>query len=136
MPSAMDTGRTADPEHSHETYRSLIQISVEGFRFLALLNGGAAVALVAYLGNLAAKGAAPGPDVRWPLGAYLVGLVLCAFCFLTSYRTQFAVYNELQGRIRPRMHMWWVRATVGLALGSLVAFSVGSWWAVVALGPH
>jgi hypothetical protein len=32
-------------EHALETYKSLIQVSVEGMKLLALLNGGAAVAL-------------------------------------------------------------------------------------------
>lgn len=43
-------------EHALETYKSLIQTSVEGMKLLTLLNGGAAVALLAYLGNVAPHG--------------------------------------------------------------------------------
>jgi hypothetical protein len=103
---------------------------------VALLNGGAAVALLAYLGNLAAKGNEPRPNVRGPLACYLAGLVLCALCFFTSYGTQFALYNEPAGRVRGGTHRWLVLATVVLAIASVGAFTAGSWWAVVALGPH
>jgi hypothetical protein len=40
-------------EHWIETYKSLITLSLEAFRFSALANGGSAVALLAYLGNVA-----------------------------------------------------------------------------------
>lgn len=36
--------------HWLETYKSLVTLSVEAFKFSALANGGAAVALLAYLG--------------------------------------------------------------------------------------
>jgi hypothetical protein len=48
--------------HPEETFKSLITISVEALKTLALVNGGAAVALLAYLGNLAART----PAVRLP----------------------------------------------------------------------
>ena len=38
-------------EHTSETYRSLISISMEGLKTLLLINGGAVVALLAYLGQ-------------------------------------------------------------------------------------
>jgi hypothetical protein len=41
----------AETAHYTETYKSLITLSVEGFKFCALANGGAAVALLACLGN-------------------------------------------------------------------------------------
>ena len=41
----MANGLTA--QHWIETYKSPIQISIEGFKFAALANGGAAIALLA-----------------------------------------------------------------------------------------
>jgi hypothetical protein len=38
-------------EHALETYRSLIAISLAGLKTLMLINGGAVVALLAYLGQ-------------------------------------------------------------------------------------
>jgi hypothetical protein len=40
--------------HMTETFKGLITLSVELAKMLALVNGGAAVALLAYLGNFAA----------------------------------------------------------------------------------
>jgi hypothetical protein len=76
-------GPDIQKEHALETYKSLIQISVEGMKLLALLNGGAAVALLAYLGNVAGKGSQT-PDMRYPMGFFLAGLVLCGLAFLCS----------------------------------------------------
>jgi hypothetical protein len=39
--------------HIKETYKGLITIFIEALKALALVNGGAAVAILAYLGNVA-----------------------------------------------------------------------------------
>ena len=59
-----------------ETYKSLLALALEGFKFCALVNGGAAVAILAYLGNVAGRGVSP-PDMRCSMAAFLSGLVLC-----------------------------------------------------------
>jgi hypothetical protein len=73
--------------HWIETYKSLITLSIEGFRYAALVNGGAAVALLAYLGNVSGKGA-NSPDMRCPMAWFLLGLVLCGGSMICSYFTQ------------------------------------------------
>lgn len=57
---------TFNEQHAVETYKSLIAISTEGFRALQLLNGGAIVALLTYLGHLTdpAKAAT---KAAWPM---------------------------------------------------------------------
>jgi hypothetical protein len=45
--------REISKEHAVETFRSMIQISVESMKLLALLNGGGAVALLPYLERFA-----------------------------------------------------------------------------------
>lgn len=120
-------------EHAGETYKSLIQISVEGMKLLALLNGGAAVALLAYLGNLAGKSPSM-PDMRCPMGFFLAGLVLCGFCFVTSYLTQLTLYNESLGGPTKRFyqrHKFWLPVAILSVIGSLLAFAFGSYSAVV-----
>jgi hypothetical protein len=47
--------------HPEETFKSLITISIELLKMLALVNGGAAVALLAYLGNLASRASGARP---------------------------------------------------------------------------
>lgn len=123
-----------EEERAIETYKSLIQISVAGLKLLALLNGGAAIALLAYLGNIAGKGLSI-PDIRFSMGAYLVGLFLCGLAFAFSYLTQFRLYNEALGRAAPGIgkHQFWLWLTFIIALLSLVAFAVGSYCATLRL---
>jgi len=54
-PSQVASEMALDQQHAAETYKSLITISVEVFKALVLLNGGAVVALLAYLGQAANK---------------------------------------------------------------------------------
>ncbi len=121
----LDVGK----EHAVETFKSLIQISVEGLKLLALLNGGAAVALLAYLGNISGK-AFPTPDMRLPMSCFLVGLLLCGFAFAGSYLTQLWLYNESMGRGARRRHTRWLWLTMSLGLLSLGAFGLGCLFSV------
>lgn len=101
---------------------------------LALLNGGAAVALLAYLGNLAGKPhPLPMPDMRYPMAFFLAGLVLCGLCFITSYLTQFTLYNEAMGVPNDRFykkHRFWLTLALALVLSSIISFALGAYSAV------
>ncbi|NCC23213.1 MAG: hypothetical protein EOM26_12270 [Alphaproteobacteria bacterium] len=118
-------------EHWLETYKSLITISIESFKFSALANGGAAVALLAYLGNVAGK-SVPTPDMRYPMLAFLLGLTACGFSMLFAYLTQLKLLNEI-GRPEklPLTHAWLLRSAIVLFAFSIIAFGVGSWQAVI-----
>lgn len=114
-------------EHATETYRSLITISVEGFKTLLLINGGAAIAILAYLGQ-SANGFEVATKMAWPLGAFVVGVVFAALAFVGSYATQFALYNETASasNYRGPRHMFFVWATFVLVTLSVTAFAGGS----------
>lgn len=124
---------TSQPNDAHfiETYKSLITISVEGFKFCALVNGGSAVALLAYLGNVVGKGAAA-PDMRIPMAAFLLGLAFCGFAMFFAYLTQLRLLNEpAQPQVVAFRHNRFLKLAMLLVVFSLVAFSVGSWQAVI-----
>ena len=81
--------------HPEETYKSLITISVEALKMVALVNGGAAVALVAYLGNLASHSSHRRiPNMTCALAFFSSGLFLTVLAFIASYFTQLRLYNE------------------------------------------
>ena len=119
-------------EHAVETYKSLIQISVEGMKLLAVLNGGAAVALLAYLGNIAAK-SGPLPDMRSPMAFFSAGLFFSGLAFVGSYFTQLRLYDESVRQSTtvsfPRWQFWLRFAIVSVFL-SLLCFAAGSVCAV------
>ena len=118
-------------DHWLETYKSLITLSIESFKFSALANGGAAVALLAYLGNIAGKTTSV-PDMRCPMLAFLIGLTLCGFAMLFGYITQLKLLNEIgcteKFVIRHSLFLW---LAITLFAASLIAFGVGSWQAVI-----
>jgi uncharacterized BrkB/YihY/UPF0761 family membrane protein len=114
-----------------ETYKSLVTLSTEGFKFSALINGGAAVALLAYLGNVAGKDAAR-PDMSCAMFAFLFGLALVGFAWLFAYLTQLKRLNDIVDSQNPR-GSWRLNVAITLSVLSLVAFIAGAVLAVVAL---
>lgn len=117
-------------ERLTETYKSLITLSVEGFRYLALINGGAVVALLAYLGNVA-KGGGPVPNLGAPLLWFLVGLVACGVAMAFAYLTQLRLLNDLlaAGSFSTK-HKSTLRVAILGYFVSLASFSYGAWVAV------
>ena len=111
-----------------ETYKSLITLSTESFKFCALANGGAAVALLAYLGNVVGK-CGNSPDMRGAMGAFLAGLVLCGVGMLFAYLTQLNRLNLVANRMEIQRDWRLVVAILSLIL-SVSAFAVGAWSAV------
>ncbi|WP_395668964.1 hypothetical protein [Rhodoferax sp.] len=120
-------------EHALETYRSLISVSMEGLKSLLLVNGGAVVAVVAFLGQ-----SSLGPELSthfwWPLGFFIAGLTLCVLAFVGSYATQLALFNErLNHAYKGPRHMVCAWATVLLVFLSIVTFAMGAFSSVYVL---
>ena len=137
MMTGMDTRERSRPmmdfrdQHAIETYRSLISISLAGLKTLMLINGGAVVALLAYLGQ-SPQGPTLAPHVLWSLGAFVAGVFFCVCAFFGSYQTQFALYNE---SVSPTTksgpsHMKWQRITIAFVLLSCIAFIIGAFSSV------
>ena len=112
-------------EHAVETFKSLILVSLQGLKLLAIFNSGAAVALLAYLGNVAGKGM-PVPNMRLPMVCYVVGLIACGLAFLSGYLTQFWLYNESTNQAPRGRHLKYQISGICFALLGLAAFAVGS----------
>jgi hypothetical protein len=118
-------------DHWVETYRSLIQLSIEGFKFCALVNGGAAVALIAYLGNIAAKCDAVVPDMRCSMAAFLTGIAACGIALLFAYLTQLSLLNEFKGKKLFFKHNKFLWLAFIFYACSGVAFCIGSWESIL-----
>src|SRR5436190_8712498 len=114
-----------------ETYKSMIAIGTEALKALQLINGGAIVALLAYLGQVPDRGHLA-PLAAKPLALFLGGLVAATLGFLGTYLTQLTLLNEFFKGVtfRGPKHMSWLYLTVGIALSSLALFALGSFAAV------
>lgn len=122
---------TFSNEHVVETYKSLISISVEAFKALQWLNGGAVVALLAYIGQRPELA----ETAKCALSLFVAGLIAATGTFVTSYLTQLALYNEdIRGDeykgLRHGVFLW---VTFIIAMFSLICFSVGAFSGVRAL---
>ena len=115
-----------------ETYKSLVTLAVEAFRYLVLINGGAIVALLAYLGNVAKNGDSA-PNLGTPLLLFTVGLVACGVAMAFAYRTQLHIFNDLflSGKFstRHKLTLW---VAVSSYVISLFSFSCAAWLAIQA----
>jgi hypothetical protein len=127
---ASEFGSEFNREHAIETYKSLIQISLEAMKFLAYMNGGAVIALLAYLGKIAG-GKVAVPDMRWPMACFLIGIVCSGFNYILAYLTQLRLFNETLDRGMRIKHTFFLVFAIIFACVSIIVFAVGSLWAVV-----
>jgi hypothetical protein len=78
-----------DSWHTAETFKALTTLAVEGLKFIALINGGAAIAVVAYgFGHVSRIELGP------PMARFLIGVLASAVAYVLAYMTQLALYNE------------------------------------------
>jgi hypothetical protein len=136
----MSASPPESPWHLTETYKALITLAVEALKMLALVNGGAAVAVLTYLGNLVSHsplGAAT-PDMTPALRWYCGGLFATTLAFVAAYVTQLTLYNEetrrRTGAIIRQYHTYGIWIGVTLAIIAAVAFGKGCLDAAQALG--
>ena len=121
--------------HIKETYKGLITISIEALKALALVNGGAAVAILAYLGNVANVTAHPRlnsvPDMTNALLCFAVGLFTTVCAFIFSYLAQLRLFHEERCRHRGKhfADLPWILLVIAILLvfTAAAAFGVGCW---------
>lgn len=116
--------------HKVETYKSLITISLDVFKALILINGGAAAGMVATLDRLI-KVIHVGA-VQLSMAFFVVGLVAAVLASACAYFTQSRLHEENMEREVPDKHKTWVIAAVVLCMLSLACFGAGG--LVAALG--
>jgi hypothetical protein len=122
-------------EHAIETFKSLISISTEAFKALQLLNGGAVVAVLAYLGQMAPTHPGLVGHAKGPLIFFIAGLVSGTLVYITSYLTQLSLHNENMGNkgYKGGKHDLWLWISFALGIGSVVLFSAGAFACLGAL---
>ena len=124
--------------HIAETYRGLVTLSVEALKILGLINGGAAVALLAYAGNN--RLGAPPSEFKPALFWYCGGVVAIALAFVVAYLTQLRLYTEERLKVSgvnvPERHSIGIAVAVVLALGAAATFVFGCLSTAAVLARH
>lgn len=111
-------------DHRLETYKSMIVISGEFFKYMALLNGGAAAGMVATMDKLQpiiGVGA-----MRLAVGSFVLGLAFNGVALFLSYLTQNMLYGDAIGRRNNGDHGNYLFACLLFCILSLVAFCAGA----------
>jgi uncharacterized integral membrane protein len=115
--------RTMDEEWYLQSAAHTIESAREGTKAALLINGGAAIALLALLGGHGAEGALK-IDVsilRWALGSFSLGVASATAIFLFSYLSQgHYTKNDVVNGDR------WKVVAIGSALVSLGGFMAGA----------
>lgn len=123
--------------HAKETYKGLIRLSLNGLRFAIFANGGAAVALLAFLGKEGTAALSLGA-ARTTMDLFIAGLVLGGLAHVTAYLTQLKLYGESAlnaGQTGVFQHRTFLWVTVLLVVASIGVFAAGAWCGVWAIQP-
>lgn len=109
--------------------------ALEGMKVLLLLNGGAAVALMTFLGHLANDDRkAAMATAGWSLVWFGLGALLATVVFITAYLAQLEYGKEaLSGKPQPWAWRWHLSTYVVIG-GSVIAFLAGLGCAWSAIG--
>lgn len=113
-----------------ENLRQVIGLSQVAIRGFTLINAGAIVALLAFIGNVWTKGVVLGPflEAMW---AFALGVILAALAGALSYVTQllYGAESEKSEKAAKGLHI----ATIVVGLASLGVFCMGSYRTLDAL---
>lgn len=112
-----------------ENVRGVLGFAQAGLKGFTLVNAGAIVALLAFLGNVWGKGVRGGPFIS-ALCLFALGLFMAVLSTGLSYYTQL-LYSSKDEAVQVRgatTH----RVTAVAALLSLLLFAIGAWQSIVA----
>ncbi|MCA8243058.1 MULTISPECIES: hypothetical protein [Burkholderia] len=115
---------TFNEDHQIETYKSMVTISIEVFKYLALLNGGAAAGMLAIFDRLSKV--IPLCALKVSLVCFVVGLLFTGIAVFCSYWTQNTLFNEGFQRLPKGKHVRFLRIATATCVLSLLAFCIGA----------
>lgn len=108
-----------------EMFKSVITAGQNATRAMTAINGGAAVAMLAFLGHLAAIRSPVIPAYAGCMVPFVIGTLLAGLVSAFTYLTQFfyASDSKASQRLGVAAHV----ATIFLGIGSFIAFGYGAW---------
>lgn len=123
----------AQQQHSLEMLRSVFAYGQAALKSAILINGGAAVALLAFIGNIWAKGIVPEAvsSITSAIICFSAGVLAAAFATGTTYLTQYC-YSEDHDRTGVTFHI----VTILIVLSSYYLFARGSYESYLAFVKH
>lgn len=116
-----------------ETFKTINGISLFGIRFLMILNGGAAAAVVSFASKITAapaNGQSLSKNLQVAVGCYVVGLVLSAVALMLGWLSQIKLFQQWSGsaskEAAPTDTRWLFVMMIGFGFLSIGLFLLGS----------
>ncbi|HZV67129.1 MAG TPA: hypothetical protein VFG03_19725 [Telluria sp.] len=119
-------------DHRIETYKSMVSISIEMFKYLALLNGGATAGMLSTFATL--QKSINTAALKQAVTCFVVGLLLNGLAVASAYFTQLELFEASIASPPRASRQRYFRVALTCAISSLVAFSIGAM--LVVLGAH
>ncbi len=118
---------------SSDMFHSVIATGQTALKSALLINGGAAVALLAFIGNVWVKGTSQAAvnSLTSSIASFSFGVLLAAIASGTTYLTQYGHHHKW-GKLAVAFHV----ITVALVLASYVLFALGTYNAYSAFTEH
>ncbi len=113
-------------ESDLELFRSVISSGQAAIKTSFTLNGGAALAMLAFIGHLAAVDQSQITAFSWTLLPFAAGVLITAIQSGCTYLSQWLYADER--RIVQKFGFGFNIGAILLGLASYVAFSIGVWW--------
>jgi hypothetical protein len=108
-----------DDWHREELFKGMLSLIVESLKMVAWINGGAAIAVLTYLGNLATHNHSI-PNIKPTILWYCIGLTAAALAFVVGYITELRLWEELNRKARGEAVVRYHH--IGLVIGCALAF--------------
>ncbi len=121
------SARTFNEQHDIETYKSLLSIAVEVFKYLALLNGGAAAGMVAGIDKIGKV--LTSHDIKISLILFVSGLTCSALSIMVGWLSLYSLHYENIEEGVEGLHVVGIGIALTLIFASLTAFGTGALWA-------
>ena len=114
-----------DDAHKSDTYKSMIDISRDSFKFLATLNGGTWLSVLLFTSKEATRVSTGA--IKCGVAFFIWSMVLTAVCFLGSWSVQYCLHNENYGRFKAGVHMRSVVFTCVVYVAAIACYARGAW---------
>lgn len=110
--------------HKAETYKSMITISIEVFKLLVLINGGAAAGMITAMQSILKV--IDHIAFQRSLAMFILGLITAAIAIFASWITQNVLHNENMGWAKEKSHVLPMSCAIGACIASLISFCIGA----------
>lgn len=113
--------------HKQETYKSLIHYGTSAIKFVFLVNSGAIIALLTFLGNLLGKDILLNSDIKYSFYFFVGGISASGIATAFAYLTQLKLFNEKNNE---NNHQCLLYISMFFVFIGIILFSFGSIYAI------